>query len=269
MSKQIIIIGGGISGLALLHYLKQKYYIRNDVDIKLLEKNNHVGGTIRSIREDEFLFETGPNGFLDLKSRTLAFVKENGLETELIEANKEAAIRYISVKGKLYPVPLTPKDFFTHKLLSPFDKLRVLSEYIQPKGNNEEESVFQFAQRRLGRRFAQLFIDPMVAGIYGGDSTKISLKAAFPRMYALEEEYRSLFKAMLKLKKKENGNPKGTLRTFQKGMGQLIDCLNTHYKDAIYLNQPVKNIVQTKEQYLVRANSQDFTSLYMFDFCAI
>jgi len=86
MSKNIIIIGGGISGLALLHYLKQKYIDREDVHIQLLEKNERLGGTIGSTKKNGCLFETGPNGFLDSRKRTLELAKELNLENCLVRA---------------------------------------------------------------------------------------------------------------------------------------------------------------------------------------
>ena len=53
MSKHIAIIGGGISGLALLHYLEPG---RGDHEVVLFEKNEHLGGTIRSMARNGCLF---------------------------------------------------------------------------------------------------------------------------------------------------------------------------------------------------------------------
>ena len=62
MNNEIIIIGGGISGLATLHYLKQKYADRSSVQIRLFEKNDYPGGTIGTEYNGDFTFERGPNG---------------------------------------------------------------------------------------------------------------------------------------------------------------------------------------------------------------
>src|SRR3990167_3922455 len=136
MSKQIIVIGGGISGLSLLHYLKQKYASSPDTKILLLEKNGCLGGTIRSLTKDGCLFETGPNGFLDSKPRTLDFIHEVGLENDLVRASAEANIRYIALNNALYALPLNPRDFFLFSPLNFLDKLRVFGEILIPKGND-------------------------------------------------------------------------------------------------------------------------------------
>lgn len=256
MSRTITIIGGGISGLTLLHYLKRKYAGRKDVQIFLLEKNDRLGGTIYSIKRQGCLFEAGPNGFLDSKSTTRALISDLGLEQDLLKANDEAKIRYICVNSNLYPVPTNPKDFLTSPLLNPLDKLRVLGEVFVPKGGDPNESIYEFGKRRLGQKFAGLFLDCMVKGIFGGDARQINLKAAFPRMYELENEYGSLFKAMAKLKKRKvlpagrqassqhgtAGMPKGQLTSFRQGTAQLIEALGSRYKNEIRLNQEVQTL---------------------------
>jgi len=201
MSKNIIIIGGGISGLALLHYLKQKYIDREDIHIQLLEKNERLGGTIGSAKKNGCLYETGPNGFLDSKKRTLKFVQELDLEKCLVKADEDSKIRYLSVGNKLHRLPLGPKDFLSFKLLNPLEKIRVLGEYFIPKRCDPDESVYDFGKRRLGEKFSKIFLDPMVSGIYGGDARNANLKSVFPGIYALEEEYGSLVKAMIRIRR--------------------------------------------------------------------
>lgn len=270
--SNIIIVGGGISGLAVLHYLKQKLGDRNHISIFLLEKNDHAGGTIQSIRQNGYLFETGPNGFLNNKPRTIEFFESLGLKEDLMEASPEAQFRYISLNNKLYPIPTNPKDFLLSPLLNPLEKIRILGEIFIPKGNNPQESIFKFGQRRLGKRFAEIFLDAMVAGIYGGDAREINLKAAFPRIYNLEQEYGSLFKAMfaLKKKKKENKNlgmPSGTLTSFREGMGQCIQVLSQKYKEHIQFNQEVKSISFAQGQYKVESSGQPFLADELFLCC--
>lgn len=271
MSKTILIIGGGISGLSLLHYLKCKYRGREDIGILLLEKNDRLGGTIHSMRKNGYLFEAGPNGFLDSKSTTLELIRELGLAQELLRANDEAKTRYICVRDNLYPVPASPKDFLTSPLLNPLDKLRVLAEVFVPRGGDPGENVYEFGKRRLGQKFADLFLDCLVKGIFGGDARRINLKAAFPRMYELENQYGSLFKAMAKLKKGRTANPnstagmpQGQLTSFRQGTGQLIEALGSRYQEAIHLNQDVRTISYEGERFVIHAGDASYRADELF-----
>ena len=257
MNKKIIIIGGGISGLALLHYLKQKYHQQGQVEILLLEKNDHLGGTIRSIFKDKCLFETGPNGFLDSKKRTLDLIRELELEGTLVKANQESKIRYLSVNNTLHQLPSSLKTFLSFKLLNLTEKLRILGEFFIPKKSDPRESVYDFGKRRLGEKFSEVFLDPMISGVYGGDARNTNLKAVFPRIYALEEEHGSLFKAMIKIRRrnKSSGNgtgiSTGTLTSFQNGIAELIDALGKRHQANIRLNQEIKEISSKENQYTI------------------
>ena len=277
MPKQIIIIGGGISGLALLHYLKQKYAGREDIQILLLEKNERLGGTVGSVIKDGCIFETGPNGFLDSKKRTLEFVKELNLENCLVKASQESKIRYLSVHGALHQLPSNPKSFLTFPLLNPLEKLRVLGEFFIPKRCDPRESVYDFGKRRLGEKFSMIFLDPMVSGIYGGDARSANLKSVFPRIYSLEEEYGSLFKAMIKIRKarKAGGNgtsgdnamgaPAGVLTSFQEGVMQMTEAIGKKYQEDVYLNHEIQTIAQIGNQYTVIAqHGKQYTADELF-----
>ncbi len=273
MPKNITIIGGGISGLTVLHYLKQKYAQRSDVQIRLLEKENSLGGTIRSIRKENFLFETGPNGFLASKETTLDLINALGIRDKLLAAKSESKKRFMALNNKLFSIPLGPISFLLFKPFSIFDKLRILREVTIPKNPDPGESVYDFAKRRLGTRFAELFIDPMIKGIFGGNARELNLKCAIPRIYELEEMYGSLFKAMFALakqKRKEgekeiyNGLPKGQLTSFQNGMGELIDALSQKYRDSICQNEEVCGISRSNNRFILQTTKGEYSCEEVF-----
>lgn len=278
MSKSIVIIGGGISGLAVLHYLKQKYSARTDVEILLLEKGATAGGTIRSVVKNGCLFEAGPNGFLDSsplrgpngqrepngKGRTLEFVAELGLAGELVKAGRDAQVRYICLNNVLHPFPMSPAGFFGFRPMRLREKLRVFAEPFVARGTDPGESVYAFGARRLGEKFSQLFLDPMVSGIYGGDARETVLKAAFGRIYELEQQYGSLFKAMIKTRKSAKSNakkrekeraaagaPAGTLTSFRRGQSEMIAALCRRYSEHIRLNQEVVKVSRDQGRFTV------------------
>jgi len=270
MSKSILIIGGGISGLAVLHYLKQKYAGRPDVEVLLLEKDAAAGGTVRSVVRNGCLFETGPNGFLDSsplrpigslregpngqrepngKPRTLELVAELGLVGELVKAGRDAQVRYICLNNVLHPFPMSPGGLFGFRPMRLREKLRVFAEPFVARGTDPGESVYGFGARRLGEKFSRLFLDPMVSGIYGGDARETVLKAAFGRIHELEQRYGSLFKAMMRLRK--GGMPKGTLTSFHRGQAQLTDALARRYQTDIRFNEEVRSVTRSSGCFAV------------------
>lgn len=270
MPKTILIVGGGISGLSLLHYLRQKYSLRTDVKILLLEKEASLGGTIRSVLKNGCLFETGPNGFLDSKPRTLEFISELGLAGELVKAGRDAQIRYICLNNVLHPFPMSPAGFFGFRPMRLREKLRVFVEPFVARGIDPEESVYAFGARRLGETFSQLFLDPMVSGIYGGDARQVNLRAAFPRIYELEQKYGSLFKAMVKIKKeKKNGGetagmPSGTLTSFRRGQAQMIEILGKRYSDHILLNHEAAAVTCGGGRFVVEGAGRRYEADELF-----
>lgn len=259
MKKRIIIAGGGISGLSLLHYLRQEYKDQADVSIQLLEEKPSPGGTINSVARDGYLFEEGPNGFLDSKPRTLELIRELSLDSELVKAEDNAANRFVVYQHKLYPIPDSPRKFFQTPLLNPIEKFRVLSEpWIRPR-QISGETVFEFGCRRLGKKFTEVFLDAFVTGVFAGDSKRLHLASAFPRIHQLEQEYGSLFKAMLSLKKK-GGSPRGVLRSFRMGMSTIIRRLAESYASNIVTDARVEKLIKSESEYKVITGKQEYTA---------
>ncbi len=249
--KNIIIIGGGISGSAVLHYLKKKYTQREDVDIRLLEKKDRLGGTATTLYQANCIFETGPNGFLDNKQETLRFIKDLNLEEQLIRANSIARKRYLCLKNRLYLLPTRPQEFLSFSPLSWPDKMRALMEFFVAEGQKPQESVYDFGLRRFGEQFTELLLDAMISGIYAGDIRQLNFKLTFPSLYQMEQKYGSLLKGLMALKRQmkdsrdQNESKEalmGTLASFQSGMSQFSLILSSRYKDSIFLNHKVESI---------------------------
>lgn len=260
--KNVIIIGGGISGLATLHYLKSKYSGRSDIHILLLEKNNTLGGTATTLYQDNCMFESGPNGFLDSKENTLQFIKELNLDGELIRAGSSATKRFLSLNNKLIQIPTSPKELVMFPSISIWQKLKLLCEIFVPRGIQPHETVYEFGVRRFGKELVEVFLDPMVRGIFAGDIRQLNLKLTFPRIYEIEQKYGSLIRGMIKISKERKGTgkdskvsalPGGTLTSFKGGMSQLGMTLFTKYKDSIMLNQEVLAIKRKEGKTVVNS----------------
>ena len=231
---KLAIVGGGISGLSLA------YYLQNDFEITVFEKEKW-GGKAYTAKVDNYLMEEGVNGFLSNSPKTLELCEEIGIKP--IKANENSKIRYI-YDEKLIKIPLKPMDFLRSDILSLRGKLNVAMEIFRKPVCDKEESVAEFATRRLGKEFTRRMMIPMLAGIYASTPEITSMNAAFPKLKRIECEYGSLFKGMIKLKR--GGQPSGELHSFEYGMSEMIDKLKQKTK-ANFIKKEIKDIDSLKE----------------------
>lgn len=238
--KRIAIVGGGISGLASAHAVRRMALeAGQNAHVVLYESEPVLGGKITTQRAEGFVVESGPHGFLDKEPTAMALVSRLGLEARLRRADEASANRFVLRAGRLRKLPASPPAFLAGDILPLSGKLRVVFEPFVPRRKEAtDESVYDFARRRIGRAAAEVLVDAMVTGIYGGDPKRLSLPAAFPRMRELEDQYGSLIRAQLALSKRKRlesgsggrapgagGAPGGVLHSFDQGLGVLIDAL--------------------------------------------
>ena len=246
----IAIIGGGISGLTTAFYIKQS---RPDIDITIFEKESDLGGKMKSVRSNGYVVEVGSNGFLSNKPDTLDLVKSAKCDDILIPSDDNARIRFI-YKDALHRLPETPMAFLKSPLLTLKGKLRVAMElFISAKKDNKEESLQEFGYRRVGKEMTDTFLDAMVAGIFASKPDAISVKAAFPAVVKLEEEYGGLFKGMIKKSKKEAG-PGGILMSFKNGVSSFIEKLEESMDITVAKNSEVRSLKKENGKFIVSSD---------------
>ncbi|HYS44318.1 MAG TPA: protoporphyrinogen oxidase, partial [Geobacteraceae bacterium] len=237
--KKAIVVGGGISGLATAYLLRKKAQAAKvELEVTLLEQESRVGGKIWSIKDEGYLCEWGPNGFLDNKPQTLELCRELGAAPQLLRSNDNARKRFIYADRMLHQLPENGPAFLKSKLISWPGKLRLALEPFAGKPPLEvDETLAEFARRRLGDEALRKLIGPMVSGIFAGDPETMSLQSCFPRIAELEREYGGLIWAMIKLAKKKKkeiaegkavasaAGPGGILTSFRGGIQTLTDIL--------------------------------------------
>jgi oxygen-dependent protoporphyrinogen oxidase len=217
----VVIVGGGISGLTTAWFLHKKGRA-----VRVLEAGARPGGVIESEESDGFLVERGPNSTLQKPGRADdalgRLVAGTGLEDRLVEAGAAGRKRYVLRAGRLQALPASPPAFLATKLFSWRAKLRLLGEPFIGRAA-EEETIARFVERRLGREFLDYAVEPFISGVYAGDPTKLSVRAAVPRIYELERTYGSLIRGAIALGKaaKSAGMPAGRMISFDRGMAAL------------------------------------------------
>lgn len=273
--KKVIVIGGGISGLSTAFYLQKTGQEKGlPLDITLIEKSETLGGKVQTLHRDGFVIEKGPDSFLARKLPMIELTKELGLEHELVGTNPDAKKTYILHKGRLHRMPpglilgipteLTP--FLRTGLISPLGKVRAALDLLLPRRTEPgDESLGGFLQRRLGKEVLTNIVEPLLAGIYAGDTHALSLRATFPQFGAMEQKHRSLILGMIASKKNTpavSGVPdiaiKSLFLTYKNGLSTLINRLIESLEQVeLRTNQSVVKInKQNKGYHMALDNGQ-------------
>lgn len=262
---RVVIIGAGISGLATAYAVEQlAAQAELEVQTLVLEKLERSGGKIWSRREEGFLCEWGPNGFLDNKPMTLDLCESLGISSQLLGSNDNARKRFIYSEQMLHRLPENGPSFLKSKLISWPGKIRLAAELLVPKRTDpSDETLAEFGRRRLGDEALNKLIAPMVSGIFAGDPETMSLKSCFLKIYQLEQEHGGLIKAMIKLAKKKRAEqkagkvvasaagPGGVLTSFQEGIQQLTDGVGNGIKGEVKLGAAVAQVARKEDGYLL------------------
>lgn len=242
-APRIAIIGAGMAGLTaaieLLDAARERC-LDPAPEVVIYEAAGRAGGNVRTERDPErgFLCEWGPEGFLDSAPDTLRLAERGGRKDRLLRARPESARRYILRAGRLRRVPVNPIQFLFSDILPLRHRLRVLAEPLAPRPRDPEsdESVFEFAARRIGREAARILVDAMASGVFAGDSRALSLRSAFPKMHLMESRYGSLTRAMIARQREARragrriggpSGPAGVLTSFRDGMEEFVEGMVT------------------------------------------
>lgn len=250
--KRVVILGGGISGLASGWFIKKRF--GHAVHVTIVEKAPKLGGWIQTQKNQGFLFELGPHSCRTSGTGedTLSLIKELGLDSQILYAEEAAHRRYLYHQKQLRLLPQGPLSLvrspWIWKILP-----ELISEYFRASQNMGEETIEEFIKRRFGKQVAEFLMDPLVSGIYAGDMSQLSMKACFPTFHKYEQEHGSVLKGLFK------NATKSSLFTLKEGMGSLIKELHKQLEatfllsnEALWLSFKGKQVeVQLKDRRIV------------------
>ncbi|MEX2653261.1 MAG: protoporphyrinogen oxidase [Acidimicrobiia bacterium] len=230
MAVQVVVVGGGISGLAAAHRLQTA-----GVRVVVVEESPRLGGKVLTEHVDGFLVEGGPDSFVAAKGAVLGLAEELGLTTRVISSRSEHRGSFVWWQGRLHPLPeglllMAPSrlgPLLGSSLLSWKGKLRVLADLVLPRTRHDgDESLESFVVRRFGREVLDRIAEPLIAGIHAAEPATMSLRASFPRFMDMERRHRSL---ILAARSAASGpaitNGLSYFASFEDGMGELSEAL--------------------------------------------
>ena len=246
--NKIVVIGAGISGLVAAYLLQKEGF-----NVTVLEQKDAVGGSIETIKEKDFLFDRGPNSGLETTPIISQLVEELKLKDQFVYANKEGNKRYILRDGILHALPMSPPAFFKSKLFSVKAKLRLMREpFVGKSKEGYYQSIAEFVTRRLGKEFLDYAINPFVAGVYAGRPEELSVKSAFPKLYALEEKYGGLITGTIRTirkrkKSSEVSKQSAKMFSFKDGMRVLPEAITKKLGENVKTGADVLFVRKTSD----------------------
>ncbi|KAI9182005.1 hypothetical protein LWI28_021007 [Acer negundo] len=256
VTADCVVVGGGISGLCIAQALATKH---SDAapNVIVTEAKDRVGGNIITVQRDGFLWEEGPNSFQP-SDPMLTMVVDSGLKDDLVLGDPNAP-RFVLWDGKLRPVPSKPTDLPVFDLMSIGGKIRagLGAAGIRPPPPDHEESVEEFVRRNLGDEVFERLIEPFCSGVYAGDPSKLSMKAAFGKVWKLEQNGGSIIGGTFKAIQEKNKAPKQprdprlpkpkgqTVGSFRKGLTMLPEAISQRLGSTVKLSWKLSGITKS------------------------
>ena len=254
-AQSIAVIGAGITGLTAAYRLHQRGF-----RVQVFEQTACTGGSVQTISENGYLIEAGPNSLQYGAPELKQLVNDLGLESELVPANPLAKRRFLVRGGKFVPVPNSPGAFLRSPLFGARTKFSLLAELLtRPKIRTTDLSLAELIGSHFTQELVDYAVNPLIAGIYAGDPAKLSVKHAFPSVWAAERSHGSIIRGMMsaaKAKQVRGESGVAPIVSFRRGLQQLTDTLAAQLPpDAIRLGTTVSTLLPGPPHRLVWKNS--------------
>jgi oxygen-dependent protoporphyrinogen oxidase len=249
--KSIAVIGAGITGLTAAYRLHQRGF-----PVKVFERAPQAGGAIKTIQENGYVIEGGPNSLQLGAAEVRQLIKDVGLEPDLQVASPVAKKRFIVRRGRFLPVPASPGSFIGTSLFSFRTKCAIFTELLtRPRVRTTDLSLAELVRSHFTQELVDYALNPLIAGIYAGDPEKLSVRHAFPALWEAERSHGSLLRGMLAAAKakKARGEPGiAPIVSFKGGLQTLTDTLVARLPaSSVQLNTTVETLIPGRPHRLI------------------
>jgi protoporphyrinogen/coproporphyrinogen III oxidase len=250
---RLVVIGGGITGLAAARAAAAHARERGrQLTVTVLERSARFGGTLVTERLDGYLLDGGADSWVVTKPQATALARALGLAGSIVGTNAANRRYYVAwgdqlhvvPEGLVLGIPTQIGPLLRTRLFSWRGKARMAMEpFVRTRrfeGDDEDESIADFARRRLGREAAERLVAPLLGGISAGDASDISVRASFPQLVAMERDHGSLVRGMRaargeRARAQAQAGGKGTegsaFVSLEEGVGQLTRVLAARLAD--------------------------------------
>ncbi|MBB6144623.1 oxygen-dependent protoporphyrinogen oxidase [Silvibacterium bohemicum] len=266
--KRIAIIGGGLSGTAAAWQLARD----GQSEFVLYEASSRLGGIVETARveteDGRFIIECGPDAWVTEKPWARELAIELGLESEIIASNDAMRRTYILRDGRLIPIPdgmrmMVPTQWASIEespLFSEEARLAYRNEFQNAESLRQsalkedvDESVASFVRRHFGEEVTHTLAGPLLAGIFGGDVERLSVRAVMPAFVKMEREHGSLIAALQRKQAAQTQSP-AVFTTLKGGLQTLVERMQTALPShAVRLQHSVHAITRRSGQWELEA----------------
>ncbi|MGM9948485.1 MAG: protoporphyrinogen oxidase [Lysinibacillus sp.] len=263
--KTVAVVGGGITGLCTMHYLKRQMQEKGiEAKLVLIERNGYLGGKIHSAYDGGFIMETGADSIVARHPGVLELVRELDFETELVY--NETGVSYIHTNNELHAIPsgstfgipMSIDSLRASTLISEEGKARALKDLEMPNpGFTKESSIGEFLEYFLGEEIVRKQIAPVLAGVYSGDLYQLSLASTLPYLVDYKNEYGSIIKGFEANRRQFEKAANRKFISFRNGLSSLIDRLEESLPEVTFMKDTaIHSVSKEGDRYQVEADGE-------------
>jgi len=241
--KKVVVVGGGITGLSIMHYLHRLKIEKSlDVELVLVESNDYLGGKIYSVKEADFIMEVGADSIVARNTGVMPLVEELQLQDELVY--NATGISYIYTNNELHAIPAdtvfgiptSVESLNSSTLVSEAGKQEALKDFDLPNENfTKESSVGSFLEHFLGKELVMKQIAPVLSGVYSGNLDKLTIASTLPYLVDYKNKYGSIIKGLDENKSQFQAAANKKFISFRNGLSTLIDRMEEELNESTIL----------------------------------
>ncbi|MFC6560783.1 protoporphyrinogen oxidase [Nonomuraea cavernae] len=251
-APHVVVVGGGISGLAAAWHLRQAGGDR--IRITVLEGAPRVGGKLLASPVAGVSVDVGAEAMLARRPEGKELAKAAGLGDDLMSPGSAGSA--ILSRGALRPMPRrqvmgVPADLAElakSGILSPGGLLRVpMDQILPPTLVRTDVSVAAYIRARMGGEVLDRLVEPLLGGVYAGRADKLSLEATMPQVAAAARSERSLLSAARRMAEESPRDAGPVFTTLRDGMGSLPEAVAKAAEADVRTGVTVRELCRTEQ----------------------